>query len=306
MKQTRNSAVGVFEKRVHSPHMLDDLTIIIPTIGRPILQKCLQAIAQGSALPASVIVIDQGRNLQIIDWLSSLKALGTETIYLSSSEKGPASARNSGIAMVQTPFWAAIDDDCIAETDWLEKMRLRLSQNPDAVITGRVEPAGDGIAPTIVVSQFPRMYRHPSFRVPSPLTSGNMGVRQELVRQIGLFDIRLQTAEDNDWAYRALRADIPIFYAPDVIVHHFHWRNKLEVASTYRSYALGQGAFYGKHLRHGDLSMVAGVLLSLVRGSRDLLYGITRNDYAQRLNGISRILWLLPGVVSGMIRFGRV
>ena len=280
--------------------VLDDLTVIIPTVGRNILQRCLQAIADGAILPACIIVIDQGDNLLVADWLNHLKTLGLESLHLRSTEKGPASARNLGLERVQTPFVAAIDDDCIAEKDWLKMMEMQLHQNPGFIITGRVEPAGDGIAPTVVTSDIPRLYRRPSVRIPSPLTSGNMGVALQTARTIGLFDTGLITAEDNDWAYRALRASVPILYAPDVIVYHYHWRNKTELATTYRSYALGQGAFYGKHLRKGDWSMVLGIAISMFRGLRDLFYGVIKNNYTQRLNGITRVIWLLPGLVDGL------
>ncbi len=288
------------EMELESRRVLDDITVIIPTVGRAILQKCLQAIAEGTVLPACIIVIDQSDNLLVADWLNNLRKLGLDVRHLVSRERGPASARNLGLENVQTPFVAAIDDDCIAEKKWLEKMEMRLHQTPDVIVTGRVEPAGDGIAPTVVTSDVLKIHHRPSVRIPSPLTSGNMGFALRAARSIGFFDTGLITAEDNDWAYRALRADIPILYAPDVIVYHFHWRNKAELAATYRSYAWGQGAFYGKHLRKGDWSMIARVALSLFRGLRDLFYGVMTNDQSRWLNGSARVTWLIPGLVAGL------
>src|SRR5690242_876708 len=94
-----------------SRRLLDDLTVIIPTVGRPILQRCLQSIASGTVLPARIIVIDQGENPLVAEWVHSLEGMGLETFHLRSPERSPASARNRGIEQVQTRFVAAIDDD---------------------------------------------------------------------------------------------------------------------------------------------------------------------------------------------------
>ena len=56
------------------------------------------------------------------DWLSSLNVLGLRTLHLRSMERSAASARNRGIERVESSLVAAIDDDCVVEKDWLEKM----------------------------------------------------------------------------------------------------------------------------------------------------------------------------------------
>ena len=74
MKQ-RESSQGQLDKTDRLlRRVLDDLTVIIPTVGRPILQRCLQSIADGTVLPARIIAIDQGDNLEVADWLHSIEA----------------------------------------------------------------------------------------------------------------------------------------------------------------------------------------------------------------------------------------
>jgi GT2 family glycosyltransferase len=294
----------ISDKDPVSHPQVDDLTIIIPTLGRPILQRCLQAIATGTKLPACIIVVDQGDNFWVAEWLESLKAKGVNTLHQVSKEKGPAASRNQAIDKVRTPFVAAIDDDCVAEIDWVEKMTIQLHSNPDAIITGRVEPAGDGIAATVVTSRLPRLYRHPSIRFPSPLTTGNMGFSLKTSKIIGNFDTHLFTSEDNDWAYRALRAGISIRYSPDIVVYHNHWRDKSQEIENYDAYAQGLGLFYGKHLRHGDYSMILRTGISIFRGFRDVIQGSLHHDNYRRMNGLSRITHLIPGLFAGLRGMG--
>jgi glycosyltransferase involved in cell wall biosynthesis len=281
-----------------------DITVVIPTVGRPILTKCLQSIASGTVWPARTVVVDQGEGRAVLDLLRGLEAVGLEICHMISADRSPASARNQGIDQATTPFVAAIDDDCVAANDWLGKMAACLHQNPEAIITGRLEAAGEGRPPTVVTSTVPCVYTRPSLRIHSPLASANMGFARETARRIGPFDEQLSEAEDNDWAYRALRAGIPIVYAPELVVHHYHWRDSDQLTAAYRAYAWSQGVFYGKHLRRGDWSMAVRAALSLYRGARDLFAGAMDNNARRRVNGRARMTRLVPGLVAGLRGMG--
>ncbi len=118
------------------------------------------------------------------------------------------------------------------------------------------------------------------------------------------FDENLAQAEDNDWAYRALRAGIPIVYAPEVVVEHFHWRNPDQLAAVYRAYARSQGAFYGKHLRRGDWWMAVRTGDYVLRSANVLLQGLVTNNRTKMANAYSKITHLLSGVFAGLRGFG--
>ena len=282
------------------PRIVGDLTLFIPTVGRPELDRCLKSIASGTAWPAKIIVVDQGENPAVVDWLRCANTIGLETVHLMSSERSASSARNQAIEQVATTFAAALDDDCVPAADWVERMDSCLRRHPKALVTGRCLPAGDGIAPTIVTSTVPRIHTRPSRRFPAPLASGNMGFALETAHRIGPLDEKLAEAEDNDWAYRALRAGIPIVFAPEVVVNHVHWRNDDQLAAVYRAYALSQGAFYGKHIRRGDWWMAVRTGDYLLRSGQVLLRGLVTNDRTKRANGYMRITQLLSGVFAGL------
>jgi glycosyltransferase involved in cell wall biosynthesis len=256
---------------------------------------------KGRALPARIIVVDQGNNLEVTKWLQAIDGSGIEVLHIRSTGKSPSSARNEGIEQVRTSFIAAIDDDCLAEVGWLETMAERLCEIPEGIITGRVEAAGDGVPQTVVTSTIPQLMSHLSIQNLSPLATGNMGVSREVARRIGTFDESLFTAEDTDWAYRALRMGIPILYTPDVIVYHHHWRDRSQAANNYQEYAKGLGTFYAPHLRHGDWSMILRALLALVRGIRILLKGWISQDQDLSQKGYARLTRLIPGIINGLM-----
>jgi GT2 family glycosyltransferase len=130
-----------------------------------------------------------------------------------------------------------------------------------------------------------------------------MGLAVETTKRVGLFDEDSRfkaAAEDNEWSYRALRAGVPIIYAPDVIVTHLDWRDDFQLLKTYQAYAWGQGVFYGKYLRKADWFIALRTALYFYRGIKLYITGLTRNDFDQRVYGHARLTHFIPGVLAGL------
>ena len=68
-----------------------------------------------------------------------------------------------------------------------------------------------------------------------------------------------EAAEDNEFCYRWLRSGGSLRYEPSLVVWHHDWRSPRELERLYVRYARGQGFFYAKHLRRGDLGCCAGL-----------------------------------------------
>jgi hypothetical protein len=289
------------EQAEHRP-TLDDITIVIPTLGRPILEECLYWIVAGSAWPGGLIAVDQGANPKVAGWIEALRPLGINAEYVPSSQHGRAAGLNRGIERVGTRFVAVTDDDCFVETDWIERMVERLRENPQAVVTGRVESAGEDVL-VLVTSQVPTVYRHPRLKFDS-MSGGNLGTSMWVIDRVGPFDedTRLRTAEDAEWSYRVLRAGVPIIYAPEVVVRHCGWRDEGERASQYKDYARSHGGFYGKYLRRGDWFIALRIVVHYGRALRRCLRGVMSGDRELALCGWSYFTGLLPGIIAGLQR----
>jgi GT2 family glycosyltransferase len=283
--------------------VLDDISVVVPTMGRPTLEQCLRAIVQGTCWPARLIVIDQGTNAQVGAWLGHLEALGIATLHLRAEPRGPGAARNRGFELVQTRFFAAIDDDCVAEPTWLEHMARHLRQHPHAIITGRVNPGGEGFVPSVVAFDSPVTYDRLALSGVAAFVSGNIGMVASTSQLIGPFDedpLLSAAAEDNELGYRALRAGVPIMYRPDVIVAHMDWRDTSQLPALYRGYARGQGAFFGKYLRQGDWTVALWVLLYVYRGIRLWVRGLLCSDQHAMIEGAARMQHFVPGLLAGL------
>jgi GT2 family glycosyltransferase len=280
----------------------EDVTVVVPTLGRALLRGCLESIAGGSIWPVELIVVDQGSNTDVATWIDQLKGRGLRITHVRSSETGIAAGTNRGLERVRTQFVATTHDDCRVSPDWLEKLSLRMPVLGDSILTGRVEPEGDGIVLTIVTSTDHEIYRKPMIDR-DVLFPANMAFSPTLLERIGYLDehpsLRL-AGEDNEWAYRAFRARVPIVYDPDIIVSHLAWQGADTLPALYERYARGQGAFYGKHLRQGDLFIARRAARDLVRAPWLLLRGLlTRNEELVSM-GRGEVRGLLPGIFAGM------
>ena len=87
----------------------------------------------------------------------------------------------------------------------------------------------------------------------------NFGARRRLFERIGGFDEilggggPLKSSQDFDLQYRAYLAGATVLLRPEVQVDHYGVRTHAQWPATLRAYGFGDGAFYSKHIRCGDL-----------------------------------------------------
>jgi GT2 family glycosyltransferase len=280
--------------------VLDDISIVIPTLGRPILEQSLYWILAGSAWPGCLIVVEQGANPDVVDWLKRVQEIGVRVKHILSIQRGRSAGINRGLEQVDTRFVAITDDDCFVGKDWLQNMSDRLRQSPSVVITGRVEAAGEDMI-VVVTSDTPAVQSRPRLKFDS-MSGGNMGTSLAVFRKVGLFeeDPVMATAEDAEWSYRALRNNVSLHYEPDVVVAHFGWRDTGRRVEQYRHYALSHGGFYGKYLRRGDLFILLRAGGHFLRALRRWMRGRLKGDTELAMLGKAYCLNLFPGILAGL------
>lgn len=280
--------------------VLYDISIVIPTLGRNILEQCLFWILAGSAWPGCLIVVEQGSNPDVAEWLKRVQEIGIRVKHILSNQRGRSAGINRGLEQADTRFVAITDDDCFVGEDWLMNMASRLRLSPEAVVTGRVEAAGEDMV-VVVTSTIPSIQSRPRLKFDS-MSGGNMGTALTVFKKVGLFeeDPVMATAEDAEWSYRALRNGISLRYEPEVVVAHFGWRDTGKRIEQYRHYALSHGGFYGKYLRRGDWFIMARATGHFVRALRRWVRGELKGDTELAVLGKAYSLNLLPGILAGM------
>jgi GT2 family glycosyltransferase len=277
----------------------NDFTVVIPTLGRPCLRDSVQAIAQGTILPAELILSHQGTVGSMDAMLREFSQLPLRVRYIHSDQRGAAAGRNTGIRQVKTRFFASTDDDCNVAPRWLEEIVLALERDPRAIVTGRVLASEEG-APSTNNSNQTRVFRSLPLKG-DHFAGGNFGTAVAVFKDAGPFDESelLRYCEDPEWSYRALVKGYEIHFIPPITVTHVHWRGAADISQVYSQYAYSTGGWFGRRIRRFDASFLLRLLYELTRGGKRWCLGSLRGDPLRKVNGRAFVVDLLRGVAAG-------
>ncbi|BFU45141.1 glycosyltransferase family 2 protein [Krasilnikovia sp. MM14-A1004] len=179
---------------------MTDVTIVVPTVGRPCLGRLFAALAPNPSAPvppARVLVVDDRTDpddpLAVPDWVTVLPGDG----------RGPAAARNIGWRAARHEWVVFLDDDVVPGPQWLDDLAADLAAVSDDV---------GGVQGELRV---PLPDRRPTDweRVTAGLADGawltaDMAYRRAALARVGGFDERLPRAfrEDAELAHRVRRS----------------------------------------------------------------------------------------------------
>src|SRR4051794_16783007 len=216
-----------------------DVTVVIPVLDNAIGLHRLVRSLRGMR----VVVVDDGSSLPVE--IDDFAGLHCDVLVLRHDRRrGPAAARNTGLAACETDFVAFLDSDVVPRRGWLE-----------ALLGHFCDPAVAMVAPRIVGLCEPRnmVARYEAVRssldlgqreapvVPygtvSYVPSAAIICRRTALNDVGGFDETLKSGEDVDLCWRFIEAGARLRYEPIALVGHDH-RTQLRAWFTRK-------AFYG-------------------------------------------------------------
>jgi GT2 family glycosyltransferase len=282
------------------------VSVVVPTLGRvEQLASCLASLNACTPRAEEVLVVDQGGDRAVQDLVDTFPRLQARLVACAG--RGVSTGRNLGIREARNEVVLVTDDDCTVATDWVERAWELIGPDPDAIVTGRVLPVGDPVA---VPSSKVDATRHDFTGEvhAGALFPNNMAFRRAVVLAEDGFDERFgpaEAAEDNEFCYRWLKAGHGLRYEPALVVWHHDWRTPEQLERLYVAYARGQGFFYAKHLRRGDLRMLSYVARDLYWALRGVGSGVVkrRERWTDPRRGILR--GLPRGLVDGWRAYGQ-
>jgi histidinol-phosphate phosphatase family protein len=182
-----------------------DFDIVIPTVGRPSLHRLIDALGTGvGPMPRSVIVADDRTDRRRPLGIRSPPSFGDLVRIVPVGGRGPAAARNVGIAVAQARWTCFLDDDVVPSRDWRERLAEDVRTLPAGVAgsQGRVRvPLPDDRRAT-------DWERNVRGLEGARWATADMAYRRDVLLEIGGFDERFPRAyrEDADLALRVLAA----------------------------------------------------------------------------------------------------
>ncbi len=223
-----------------------DVTVVVPVRDRPDgLTRLLRAL--DPALP--VVVVDDG---------SATPVVGPPHVQVvrHRTSRGPAAARNSGLARVRTPLVAFVDSDVVPDPGWLDGLLGHFADPAVAAVAPRVAPlesGGSWLARYEAVRSPLDLGPAPASVVPrgrvAYVPAACLITRVADVSGLGGFDAGMPVGEDVDLVWRLVAAGRRVRYEPAALVRHEHRTTTAGWLSRRAAYGSSAGPL-GR--RHGD------------------------------------------------------
>jgi GT2 family glycosyltransferase len=252
------------------------ISVVIPTRGRPdLIGRSVRAVLQNDHPDFDVTVVDQSDEPATGEVVTEIARSDPRVRYVHTMPPGLSRAYNVGAGLTSGPILAFTDDDCVARPDWLSSIARAFAAEPDAeLMYGRVALPSDLVAaagevPVLPIARAERIDRRSGFRLYG--MGANFAMRRQLITRIGGFDEilggggPLRSSQDFDLQYRAYLAGATVLLRPDVSVDHYGLRTAAQWPATLHAYGVGDGAFYMKHVRCGDLLAASMLARRLTR-----------------------------------------
>ncbi|MGV3722005.1 MAG: glycosyltransferase [Actinomycetota bacterium] len=245
------------------------ISVIVCTRDRhETIGQALESIAECDYPSFDIHVMDQSTNeltRNAIELLSGRYGDRCPMHYHHLDKAGLSRACNQGMARSDGELIAFTDDDCIVPPDWLTRIGDAFREDPEAgLLYGQVlvpesleavTEAGN-IVPALEFPRRERLSLKDGFKVTG--MGANMALRRSLLARVRGFDEAmggggpLRSSQDFDFAYRTYLTGMAILLEPAVSVDHYGVRTRAQWPATLEAYGIGDGAFYGKHIRCGD------------------------------------------------------
>lgn len=255
-----------------APVPLDDVTVIVPALGRSEQVRRLL----GSLPVVRVVVVDDGTPEPDAQALAAVTAEYGARLVRLPQNRGPAAARNAGLAVARTPFVAFIDSDVVVPEGTLD-MLLRHFVDPGlAVIGPRVR--GLPAAHENAISRYESarssldLWQHAALVRPRSSVSW-MSSTCLIARTVAIpegFDESLRVGEDVDLIWRLADTPWRVRYAPDIEVLHEHRTTVVSWMKRKSFYGTGGAPLADRHprsippaiLRPWSVVMLVGVAVA--------------------------------------------
>lgn len=224
------------------------VSVVVPTYNRPhLLERCLDSLLNQS-FPKDryeVVMVDDGSEERLEGWAPTDKP---RVKYIRQAHGGPARARNRGIKDAEGEIVAFIDDDCIADEDWLKNVVECFTDNV-AGVEGRI----------VASEKTPFSHYVENLKGGSYITA-NIAYKKQILEEVGSFDetYPYPASEDFELAFRILQRNYKIAFCKDAVVLHPPIKENLREYFKTRKYWFSTISLYRKHpemakKRHGSI-----------------------------------------------------
>ena len=230
-------------------------SVILCTYNRVrLLERALRSLARQTAASEQfeIIVVDDGSTDGTAELCTRAgRDLPNLNHIAMGKNSGLAAAGNRGIRSARGELLLFIDDDCIAQENWVRHLAAALEQHP--IAAGAIQsPVSNYIKFCHNISQFHPFMKRRAEGWARSIAGANMGIRRSVLEELGGFDEKSQVP-DMDLLFRAWSQGHRVHFAPNAVVIHDPDRTNLatvlQIASEHASNMILLRNRYGSFLR---------------------------------------------------------
>lgn len=193
------------------------ISILIPIYNTPIdyIKECLDSIDSQTFKDYEVVVVNDGSNDEVTNFLNSL-IQDKYSIY-HQQKSGISKALNFGLSKCKYDLIARMDGDDIMLPDRLEKQFNFFQNNQVDILGGQMELFGKNSSITNHLQDIPKdIMRITDWFMNHP----TIMFRKELILKIGGYNSNFDGTEDLELWCRSLANGLVLKNLPDIIVRH--------------------------------------------------------------------------------------
>jgi glycosyltransferase involved in cell wall biosynthesis len=266
-----------------NPQVVPQISVVVPTRDRPDrLAVCLAALERQTVADLEIVVVDDAsRDAAAV---AAVVAGAPRARLVRGAGRGPAAARNAGVAAASAPVVCFTDDDCDPVPGWAAALAARIADDADAA----AGPTRNGRPHSVVAAAAQAVATHlaeatvdPAGRMRFAPTS-NLACRAEVCAAVPFDEsYPLAAGEDRDWCARLVGSGRTLAFTPEALVRHHQelspggfWRQQVRYGRGAYRFRAGHGtlrrpeplSFYLGLLRRGFRDGVrAGVLVGVAQ-----------------------------------------
>jgi glycosyltransferase involved in cell wall biosynthesis len=286
-----------------------ELSVVIPTHNRlPVLTEVLSALVrQEGAPPFEVVVVDDGSTDGTAEWLRS-RSFDLALRVFTQENRGPAAARNTGVAVAAGRWVAFLGDDTVPAVGWLAVHRAAHRRHGDDLHLAVI--GYTGWHPRMRLTPFLRyinehglQFGYALIRDPEEVPfnffyTSNLSLSRELLLAEP-FDLRFPYAawEDIELAYRLKKRGLHLIYEAAATVAHDHPTDLARFAARQERAGYCAVVFYRLHPELG------GFLGLGPDGPPPLPDGAAQRRRERLVRALQKLPVALPNLWEDVLRF---
>lgn len=279
-------------------------SVVIPTYNRrPILEKCLRALAEQKIRADSgisgyeAIAIDDGSTDGTVEWLAEHQGELTHVRWFEQAHQGPAAARNLGVEKARGEIIVFIDSDLVVTENFIQAHWDGLVAGEKKIGSDRLFTYGHVINTCNFDNPTSEPYKITDFSA-AYFATGNVAIARKWLERAGLFDpeFSLYGWEDLELGVRLKKLGLKLIKCPAAVGYHWHPAFSLDDLPRAIDREIQRGkmgvVFYRKHPTWEVRMMIQMTIL------HRLLWGIL--SFGGKLNERT-----MAGVLQGLIDRGK-